>query len=384
MSGKKRGEVAFVLKNADETRKDIINRYSRNIDDLINKLENNLFDASFFASDNKDSNFDKKEIETLIGNVKISKISVNDEKKMVAECKDRIKSIDKEVRELEKIFKNRTDNHYFDSEYNRAQTLLNRYTCEFDEMHKINSSLQDKINKRNYEIKRNIIEEKMADAVTEFDGTLSIIESMKFSDPRKKDRILNLNETCTEVLGNKEIPEKISKLKNDYKVNLNNSDFNGAKLKALELKNYLYQIQSVVDDEMIRILELRQTASTIVGLLRENQDSDNTIQLNFINGLISNGFIIKSDYPQPVEFQILQKEVKSDDGTMTKQVDIKFEIDKNDDTCSKKAEEFQKKLNESGIPLNIVDWGSRWDPDKPIVLNNPEGGNTNNPLLQGL
>ncbi len=141
MSGRKKSEVVSVIRNANNSRQDIFQNYSKAIENLISSL-NSISSAqtdSLTALPNISSECNayfqdqiqslKQELEQLANEDKSYKLLFNrNYSDQYNSIKNQLNSLNHNMEELQRRIENKAGDHYFDSEYSQASSFLNEYS----------------------------------------------------------------------------------------------------------------------------------------------------------------------------------------------------------------------------------------------------------------
>ncbi len=153
MSGRKRGEVQVVLRNADKTRKELFENYFNDITAILSDFEkpgtNTITGETSSFSKTARKRFPEQvsrvenEVADIIKKVGKAKASVRkEERKKLDGFEKTIDETDKEVRALSSKINSSTNTHYMTKEYNHAVELLDRYNSVREQMSQMYATLR--------------------------------------------------------------------------------------------------------------------------------------------------------------------------------------------------------------------------------------------------
>jgi len=336
MSGKKKSEVQSVLRNADETRKEIFDKQFKDLDiakDNFNKIQSEL---SSFSTD----------------------ISTE-----VEECdglKSKVKKLNNQIKKLEKVIpqKAKTFESWsvedFDDEYFKAQQLIS----EYGNISKKATSIEQKINKKRDELlKVKELKEQALQQQTFIDAKIS---SISYEDPMDYEAQIGFSQLCEDFLDDTQSYHEVVTLQKKIASQIASQNYEKAIENVALLNTKVTSIEEQLQCNLIKTKENLQTAFAIEEVL-ENLEYE--FESELIDGKLSNGIVIKTINNDDFELNLSNIVVHDEE-----KIDIDFTINDTNQGCQIKAVELQKKLYEMGIPFNITDWGTAQPKGKKKII----------------
>lgn len=326
MSGKKRSEVQNVLKNADETRK-------------------NIFDKNF-----NDLTIAQKSFSELQNELNSYSINIDDEVYNINTLKSKVKKLDKEIKILEQIIPQKAKNFEswsvedFDDEYFRAEQIISQYEDILNQTFLI----EQNINSKRDEL---LAEKELKEQALEQQKFINKkIFSITYQDPLDCEANLDFKQLCTDFLDNTQIYNEITTLQEEIKLKIDSQKYEQAINAIHSLNNKVITLDKQLQLNIIKIKENLQTAFAIENILDE---SGYEFESELINGKLINGIKIKTINNNDFELNLTNIIVHNEE-----KIDIDFIVNDTNEGCKIKALELQNRLYKNGIPFKITDWGT--------------------------
>lgn len=326
MSGKKRSEVQSVLKNADETRKDI---FEKKFNDLA---------------------IAQKNFTELQSELCSYSINIDDEIYNINTVKSKVKKLDKEIKILEQIIPQKAKNFEswsvedFDDEYFRAEQIINQYEEILNQTYLI----EQNINSKRDEL---LAEKELRERALEQQKFINNkISSIAYQNPLDCEVILNFRQLCADFLDDIEIYNEIITLQEEIKLKIDSQKYEQAINSINLLDNKVITLDKQLQSNIIKIKENLQTAFAIEDILDQ---SGYEFESELINGKITNGIKIKTINNDDFELNLTNIIVHNEE-----KIDIDFIVNDTKEGCKIKALELQNRLYKNGIAFKIIDWGT--------------------------
>jgi len=326
MSGKKKSEVQSVLRNADDTRKDIFNK-------------------KFNDLDIAQENFSKVHSE-----LQVSSLSIDNEIQEISGLKLKVQKLNKEIKKLEKIIPKKAKTfeswsvENFDEEYSKAQQIINEYGNISKEAIFVEQTIN---HKRDTLLK---IKELKEQALQQQSFINTKISSISYADPMDYEVQMDFKQLCEEFLDDMHGYHEITTLQKKIALQIDKQNYEEAIKNITLLNNKVSTVEEQLQNNLIKTKENLQTAFAIEEVL---ENAGYEFESKILDGKLSNGIVIKTINNDDFELNLTNIVVHNEE-----KIDIDFTINDTNQGCQIKATELQKELYKMGIPFNITDWGT--------------------------